>query len=161
MSDTLTQDNLALIRKKAIDLLARREHTVHELSVKLLMRFKEPELIAHVLSKLTEENIQSDQRFVESFVNYCYGRGKGPLFIRHALQERYVKPSLINTFLDQNDTQWTDLAKRVYQKYCAKQPATDRQAKSKQMRFMQQRGFTRQQIDDAMQCDKCELRTVN
>jgi regulatory protein len=56
------------IRLKAMDLLARREHSVKELLKKLSDRFEEPELIIKVVDQLAQDNLVSNSRFAEMYV---------------------------------------------------------------------------------------------
>ena len=48
------------VRLKAMDLLARREHSVKELLRKLSERYEDWELISTVVSQLIEDNLVSD-----------------------------------------------------------------------------------------------------
>lgn len=132
---------IAAIRKRAIRLLARREHSLYELTTKLAAHF-EPELIAQTLTQLVHEGLQSDQRFTESFIHTCYNRGKGPLWIHQALQQRRVDTALIDTMINDTDEKWAHLAAIVYQKKFANQPLGNHQDKAKRLRFMEQRGFS-------------------
>ena len=81
-------------RHKAMDLLARREHTRKELTTKLATKGFQDDVIEQTINRLTEEGLQSDERFTEAFVTMRTKKGQGPLRILKELQERGVKSSL-------------------------------------------------------------------
>ncbi len=139
-----------------MDLLARREHAFHELVSKLSRKFATfvesddcplssdefYDVIVEQIVLLTEENLQSDERFIESFINGRKSQGKGPLRIRQELEQRRVSSELVEDYLDECNEQWQDLAKQVYlKKYGAGDVATY-QEKSKRLKFMHYRGFS-------------------
>ncbi|MEH6557288.1 MAG: regulatory protein RecX [Oceanicoccus sp.] len=144
------------IRRAAMDLLARREHAFHELVSKLSRKFStfinsddcplSPEefndAIVEQIAVLTEENLQSDERFVESFINGRKAQGKGPLRIRQELEQRRVSPELIEDYLDEYNEHWQDLARQVYLKKYGPGDVATYQEKSKRLRFMHYRGFS-------------------
>ena len=74
------------------------------------------DLIVAQISILTSENLQSDERFVESFINDRKSQGKGPLRIRQELEQRKVSSDLVAEYLDEDNEQWQELAKDVYSK---------------------------------------------
>ena len=139
-----------------MDLLARREHACHELASKLSGKFSPfiesddcplsseqfHDVIVEQIQRLTEENLQSDERFVESFINGRKTQGKGPLRIRQELEQRRVSSDLIEDYLDESDEQWQELARQVYQRKYGSADAVAYQEKSKRLRFMQYRGFS-------------------
>ena len=57
------------VRRAAMNLLARREHSFIELIEKLSRRFPDRDFLSSSLRVLTEQNLQSDERFAESFIN--------------------------------------------------------------------------------------------
>ena len=70
---------LQLIRIKAMDILARREHSRKELFTKLSSHFPDYiDQLDDVLDQLKEGHLQSDQRFAEAFVRSRVNRGQGP-----------------------------------------------------------------------------------
>lgn len=71
------------LRRGAMDLLARREHSRQELQLKLGRRFDvEPEIISRVVDQLAREGLQSNQRLAEAYLRYRSNRGQGPLKIK-------------------------------------------------------------------------------
>jgi len=135
-----------LARKTALDLLARREHSARELSRKLAARNFSPELIESTLAGLAGEGLLDNARFAESFVHARYQRGQGPQKIGAELRERGIEDSLITEILGDEDRYWRELAVAVRRKRFGPELPRDFRERSRQMRFLQQRGFTSGQI---------------
>lgn len=133
------------LRYAAMSLLARREHSCLELRQKLLKRYPEPELVETVVQNLAAEALQSDDRFAEAFVSMRKNRGQGPVRIIGELQQRGVSEAIYSRYIDPSDEHWVESARTVcLRKYgsFASKPAQ----RAKQMRFLQYRGFTAEQI---------------
>lgn len=134
------------VREAAMDLLSRREHSHYELSQKLHRKGYAQEEVALALQQLAEENLQSDERFVESFVHSRQERGSGPFKIAAELSQRGVSESLVSRYLDERNPLWLERAAEVrVRKFGPAMPA-DFGEKTRQMRFLQQRGFSSEQI---------------
>jgi regulatory protein len=129
-----------------MDLLARREHSEQELSRKLASRNFEPELVESTVSELVSEGLLDNARFAEAFVHSRYQRGQGPYKIRAELRERGIDDGLIAECLDDPDLQWSGLLEQVRIKRFGPELPADFKERSRQMRFLQQRGFTQEQI---------------
>jgi regulatory protein len=136
----------ALVRKSAMDFLARREHSEAELRGKLSARGFDAELIEATLADLVGENLLSDARFVESFVHSRFQRGSGPQKIRAELRGRGIDDELIGDAIAGYDRQWRELVAQVREKRFGKDLPRDFKERSRQVRFLQQRGFTPEQI---------------
>lgn len=136
----------AAVRFAAMNYLARREHAAGELREKLVRRFDAPALIDEVISKLAEEKLQSDERFTEAFVAMRRRQGKGPMRILQELQQKGVAGELIEVFVDASDGEWNDLAREVREKRFGSEPPQLPKEKARQMRFLQYRGFTAEQV---------------
>lgn len=134
------------VRRVAMDLLARREHSLKELADKLQRRFPDCDLINEQLAELREENLQSDERFVESFVNGRISRGKGPMVIRQELRHKGVADELVALHLTGDPDLWLDIAEQTYRKKFGNKPVADQKDKARRQRFMQYRGFTHDTI---------------
>ena len=133
------------IRRKAMDLLARREHSVAELRRKLLDKGYEQRAIDEQLQKLVIENLLNDQRFTESYVNYRSKKGFGPLRIKQELKEKGISEMLLRQYLD-NDEFWQRLAREVREKRFGGVLPQVYKDKAKQLRFLQYRGFSNEQL---------------
>jgi regulatory protein len=145
MSDPRTE-----ARKKAMDLLARREHGRAELERKLLAAGFAADVAADALQQLAEEGLQSDRRFVESFVQSRINQGKGPLRIHADLGQRGIASDLVDEVLEEAGEDWYELAREArLKKFGRSQPDGFRE-KARQMRFLQYRGFEPDQIRAAV-----------
>ena len=136
-------------RRQALDLLARREHSRLELERKLAARGFEPDLISEALDQLGRENLQSDARFAASFVQARAARGQGPVRIRMELAERGVGGA--DTYLRAAGLDWAALARETRIKRFGKAVPGDFKEKARQMRFLQYRGFSHDQITAALE----------
>ena len=130
----------------ALRLLARREHSVLELRYKLALRNFADDIIGRILTDLIEEGLLSDQRFAEVYVRGRFERGFGPQRIQAELRERGVADNLAERMLEEWSGCWTESARQQRDKRFGAVRPDDFAAKARQMRFLQQRGFTGEQI---------------
>ena len=147
MNDPLLQT----IRNRAMNYLARREHSYQELRDKLLRKGFELSLIDLVLTKLQENRLLSDQRFTDCFIQSRINKGQGPLRIKQELQSRGIDKNLVDSVLQNYDNHtWQPLANQVRHQHFGSQLPQDSQERAKQFRFLQYRGFTSEQIRIAL-----------
>jgi regulatory protein len=107
-------------------------------------------LIEDLLEKLSQEGLQSDERFVESFVHHSISKGQGPNKINQELRQRGVEQFLIETYLEADLIDWMSLADEVRLKKYGKSIPDDYQNKAKQSRFLYSRGFSSEQINQLL-----------
>ena len=139
------------IRMKAMDLLARREHTLYELTQKLIQREFDEALIAETLQQLKHENLQSDERFTEQYIKMRRGRGYGPERIQQELMEKGVAESLIAEHLNFADDAWLSMAVDVKQKKFGEGNIPEQyEERCKILKFLCYRGFTPSQANLAL-----------
>jgi regulatory protein len=143
-------DDATKARKKAMDLLARREHTRTELERKLAAAGFDTYILADVLQQLADEGLQSDRRFVEAFVQSRINQGKGPLRIHADLGQRGVAAGLIDEALEEAGADWYALARHARVKKFGRPRPGEFRDKARQMRFLQYRGFEPDQIQAAV-----------
>jgi len=136
-------------RKKAMDYLARREYGNKELKKKLASAGFLTEALEPALEQLVVDGLQSDQRFVEAFVQSRINQGKGPARIRADLVHRSVDESLVDEVLAGAAVDWCELARQARQKRFGLEHPPDFKEKARQMRFLQYRGFLPEQIQAA------------
>lgn len=132
-----------------MDFLARREHSFYELQQKLSKKFSEvsADCILSVIEALRNENLQSDERFVESYVRYRKSRGFGYLHIKSDLNSRRVSEALIDAYLTDDDSQDDLIQSLVYKKMHGEQSFTyGSKTHRKLVNFLQSRGFTHEQV---------------
>ena len=133
-------------RKTAMDYLARREHSKQELTRKLNARGFDAAVVEATLASLIADDLLSDSRFAEAFVHSRFQRGSGPQKIHAELRERGIEDSLISASVEVFDGQWRERIREVREKKFGADPPRDFKERSRQMRFLQQRGFTFEQI---------------
>ncbi len=143
IQDSAETINPADIRRAAMNLLARREHSQRELRDKLRSRFPDTALVEDVLHTLAAENLQSDERFAESFVRQRLSRGYGPLRLRQESKQRGLSEADLDAAIASAEPDWFDLAERCYRKKFGASPAEDLNDKARRVRFMSYRGFSR------------------
>lgn len=107
-------------------------------------------LIEDLLEKLSQEGMQSDERFVESFVHHSIDKGQGPNKINQELRQRGVEQFLIETYLESDSIDWMSLVAEVRLKKYGESIPQDYQNKAKQSRFLYSRGFTSEQIGQVL-----------
>ncbi len=150
---TDTEDHLACpkhIRIKAMDLLARREYGLSELTSKLANKGYQRSVIEDVLGQLANEGLQSDARYAEAFVQSRINKGKGPVRIRMELGQRGIPDSFIVAAIEEAAVDWCALADQVrVRKFGSEKPA-DYKEKARQMRFLQYRGFDTDHIQSVI-----------
>jgi regulatory protein len=137
-------------RKKAMDYLARREHGRAELINKLTKFGFEAATADDAVAQLVEDNLQSDQRFVELFIASRISQGKGPIKIRTDLRERDIGGGIVDIGLEDSDQDWYASARAVREKKFGRERPADFSEKARQMRFLQSRGFDTDQIQAAV-----------
>ncbi|MBD2858482.1 regulatory protein RecX [Spongiibacter sp. KMU-158] len=141
------------IRRKAMDLLALREHSAKELKDKLLRKFESGDEITVVIAQLQEDGLQSDARFAEAFCRQRVASGYGPLRIKMELAQRGVDQSLGDAYFQQHPEDWFERCEQVRLKKFGDWPkpqAEERtleglkqaqKEKARQQRFLYSRGF--------------------
>ena len=132
-----------------MNLLAWREQSFFELVKKISDKFPEldkDQVILPALEKLREDKLQSDERFVESYVRYRMIRGMGPLKIRIELEQKGINSALVHSAIFSHDKDWVEKCLEVFLKKFPEGLAVTVEKKKKQFRFLEQRGFQSEQI---------------
>ena len=136
---------LADLRNRAYGYLARREHSAHELKKKL-DRFDEYGQIVELIKELNSQNAQSDLRFAEQIGRVRVAAGKGPMVLQQELEQNRIDSVIIEGVMAIYEGEWTALAEQARQKkFGAAEPENYSQW-AKHARFLQQRGFTANEI---------------
>ncbi len=109
------------VRRAAMDLLARREHSKEELARKLLRRFKSSSdpiaTIDSELGRLIDEGLLSDERFAAAMVRQLIGRGLGPRRLDEELRSKGIRATWQRC--REEDAQaidWFERAEQVFKK---------------------------------------------
>ncbi len=137
------------IRETAMNYLARREHSRRELEQKLATKEYDAREISEALDRLVDDGLLSDLRFAESYTHARKQRGSGPLKIQSELKLRGVSDDIISRYLDHDAAIWYELVVEVRCKRFGAGVPVEYEQHMRQARFLQQRGFTHEQINAA------------
>lgn len=130
------------LRERAMNYLARREHSRAELAQKLARKLaphEEADAIDALLDQLEQENLLSNSRYAEALAHSRAGR-HGSVRLKSELREKGVPEAILAEVLGQ--ARDTDLAaaRAVWQKKFGGLPV-DAKERAKQQRFLLARGF--------------------
>lgn len=129
----------------AVGLLARREHSEHELAQKLRQREFNEQEIDDAMSILLEKNYLSDERYAESVCRYRANRGYGWRYIANELQQKGVCSTIIHDLRKNCEIDWYLQAELAYNKRFGIKTISDQKDKAKRIRFLQYRGFSHEE----------------
>lgn len=147
------------IEATCLRLLARREHSHRELLDKLALRGFTRQEVEVVIQQLAEQNWQNDLRFAESYVRQRIAKGYGPLRIAYELQQRGIaKLDLDAQAEDQGG--WQQLALDVYLRKFDEVSTLTQTEWLKRSRFLQQRGFAMEVIQQVFVALKIKCRRL-
>lgn len=139
-------DEQKIIWESAVRMLNMREHSRFELKRKQIQRHFNEKDVEWVLDQLETEGLQSDSRFTEQYIYSRSNKGYGPARIKMELKEKGLNAEHINTGFQESDIDWFEQIKKVQNKKFKGEIAADWNDKSKQMKFLEYRGFTYDQI---------------
>ncbi|MBI3903001.1 MAG: recombination regulator RecX [Nitrosomonadales bacterium] len=136
------------LKARAMQYLARREHSRAELRAKLLPYVQDGDDIDAVLDELVQRNWLSDERTTEMLVSAKRARF-GTQRIAHELRQKGIAENLISDAMPQLKETELEAARAVWQKKFGV-PPQDQKEKAKQVRFLQSRGFPMDAISKVM-----------
>ena len=125
---------------KAVAYLARREHCRFELRQKLLAKDFSIDEVEQVLDLLIEQDLLSEDRYVESMVRHRSGLGYGASRIRQQLQAMKLPDELISAYIQEYN--WPELMRAAWQKKFGGELPQDAKMRRKQVNFLLYRGFS-------------------
>jgi regulatory protein len=143
-------------KRKALDLLARREHSRLELERKLAARGYSEDLIAPTLDDLEASGTLATARFTESFIRARVAKGQGPARIRMDLAQRGVTEAEAAALLKESGIDWAAAARAVRSKRFGASPPADFAERAQQARFLQYRGFDSAAVRAAVNVDDAD-----
>lgn len=136
-----------LVKNAAMALLARCEQSRAQLTRKLEAKGYQGGDIMIALDALEADNYLSETRFVNCMIRFRAGCGMGPVKIMSELQ---YKHQIAKAMIIQSESwmamDWLAIAQDVYNKKYGENPSQQSKNKVTQLRFLQQRGFTNDQI---------------
>ena len=142
----MNDDAFKVVYNKALDIISRREHSQKELTEKLLNKFSEEEIVNSVINNLVEKNLLNDTRYSEAYVVSRKRKGFGPKKIMYELIARGVIENIAYKAIE-NEGGWKDAALKAFNKKFKKGKAMDFKELNKQKTFLQNRGFSFEEID--------------
>lgn len=150
------------VRLAAMNLLARREQSYQELVDKLCRRFTYSEdseavaekiveqIIEQQVQKLTNDGLQSDERFAEMFVRSRIAKSQGPIRIMNELRQRGVSKNVSLDAMENQNADWLELLQQLSIRKFGEGPPENVKERAKRIRFFQYRGFSLDQINSVL-----------
>lgn len=126
--------------QKALDWLARREHSTAELRIKLRQKGYLTEDIAATLTQLVEHGYLNDDRYAAMLVRSRQSR-YGSHRITAELAAKGIAPEKVAEALASNEQDEFVTALSVWHKRYRELP-TDQREKARQLTYLQRRGFS-------------------
>lgn len=137
-------------RPRALRLLARREHSRLELTLKLRQRRFDPERIEQVLDDCEARGWLDDRRFADMYARQRLEQGYGPVRILGELQQRGVHHSP-DCLAAMTEADWRRRAVALRERrFGLSDLGDDWPEKTRQARFLSRRGFSHEQIEQAL-----------
>ncbi|OEF27805.1 recombination regulator RecX [Vibrio rumoiensis] len=134
----------------AVQLLSRRDHGEYELRQKLSLKEFEEDDINQALAYCIGNGWMDDLRYAKSQVRQHVYKGHGKRRIQQELNLKQVSEYVIEQAFEEEPQDWFELAKETAEKKFKGKPAEDQKAYAKQVRFLQYRGFSFDQIRYAL-----------
>ncbi len=136
------------LKARALRYLAAREHSRQELARKLAPHAEEGDDVEAVLDWLQAQKFLSDERFAESLVHRRAARFGSARVLselqRHGLDDSIVSSLKSGLLADEEGRAWEVWSRKFGQ------PAVDAAGVARQMRFLQQRGFSHSAIHSVL-----------
>lgn len=131
----------------ALDLLAKRNHTVFELERKLLKRGFDKVLVENIVSKCGRLHFVDDRNSGRCYLNELIRKGYGPHRIRYEMGRKGIDGQLINELFGEErvEEMERDLCKKVLARKIKTVTAKKdlKKRKNHLFRFLIGRGFSR------------------
>jgi regulatory protein len=126
---------------KALGLLARREHSAHELKAKLARKGLGAGESAAALADLQAKNYQSDARFGEMLIRTRIAGGYGPRWVLAELRQHGIAESEAQALLDAAEPDWPELVRDLLRRRYGNKRAATPAERSRRAAFLLRRGF--------------------
>ena len=134
-------DVMLKARASALASLAMREHSVFDLSEKLLRKEYPNHVVSELVESLQQEGLLSDFRFAEMYWRSRSRKGYGPMKIRQELESKQVSSDDVSSGLIAADIDFEPIIIKVYAKKFKDKPIQDYKDKAKRMNYLYRRGF--------------------
>lgn len=137
-------------KEAAMQLLSRRDHGEYELYQKLSLKGYQQEEIEEAVNFCLDHHYLDDLRYAKSQIRQHVYKGHGERRIRQELQQKRVADDVIDVAMLEEPQDWFELAKSVAEKKFKGNKAKDQKEYAKQVRFLQYRGYSFEQINFAL-----------
>ena len=137
-------------KEAAMQLLSRRDHGEYELYQKLTLKGYSEDDIQQAVNFCLDHNYLDDLRYAKSQIRQHVYKGHGERRIRQELNQKRVAESVIELALEEEPQDWFELAKQAAEKKFKGVKAQDQKEYAKQVRFLQYRGYSFDQIAYAL-----------
>lgn len=141
-------------RRKALELLTRREHSHRELVAKLTARGIANEAAEQAVVDLAGRGWQDDARFAEVRARGRAASGHGPVRIRAELAQHGIDTVSIEAALATCEVDWAAQARELVQRRFGPGKPVDRKDYARRGAFLQRRGFDLDSIRHALSRDE-------
>jgi regulatory protein len=142
----MTDEIFSLIYNKALDIISRREHSEKEIREKLYKKFNDHKVSELVITSLIEKRLVDDHRFTEMYIIARKRKGFGPKKIAYELLAKGVSDDISSQALNEEGG-WRIAALNAFNKKYKNGIADNFKEMNKQKIFLQNRGFTFEEID--------------
>jgi regulatory protein len=142
----MTDEIFSLIYNKALDIISRREHSEKEIREKLYKKFNDHKVSELVITSLIEKGLVNDHRFAEMYIIARKRKGFGPKKIAYELLAKGVSDDISSQALNEEGG-WRIAAVNAFNKKYKNGIADNFKEMNKQKIFLQNRGFTFEEID--------------
>jgi regulatory protein len=142
----MTDEIFSLIYNKALDIISRREHSEKEIREKLYKKFNDHKVSELVITSLIEKGLVNDHRFAEMYIIARKRKGFGPKKIAYELLAKGVSDNISSQALNEEGG-WRIAALNAFNKKYKNGIADNFKEMNKQKIFLQNRGFTFEEID--------------
>lgn len=135
---------------KAVSLLARREHSVRELTFKLSQKEYPQKDIDQAIERLIKEKYLDNERFMECLIRARIAQGQGPMMILAELATHDISANQAQNHEKWQQTNWDLVAYQAKVKRFGLAVEQDIKKKAKQAQFLTRRGFSASQVNTAI-----------
>lgn len=138
------------VKEAAVQLLSRRDHGEYELYQKLAVKGYPSEEIEAAILFCLEHQFLDDLRYAKSQIRQHVYKGHGERRIRQELKQKRVADAVIDEAFEHEPQDWFELARQTAEKKFKGVVPQDQKEYAKQVRFLQYRGFSFEQISYAL-----------
>lgn len=143
-------------KEAAMQLLSRRDHGEYELYQKLALKGYPEDEIDLAVNYCLDNHYLDDLRYAKSQIRQHVYKGHGERRIRQELSQKRVSEAVIACALQQEPQDWFERAKSAAEKKFKGHKANDQKEYAKQVRFLQYRGYSFDQIHYALNSEDPE-----